>query len=175
MDETKDISGELLREILEDAIWAPTHGLTQPWRFHVFSAGARTRLAEGLESLYDRLTAPSERSGDKRAKLRANVLGAAVTIAVAARIEPGGRITELDEIAATSCAVQNILLSAHQRGLGSFWATPPVSCTPEFAEWLGLDANHRCMGLVYLGHAREDANPASSRLPLAERVVFHTR
>jgi len=174
MDETKEISGELLREILEDAIWAPTHGLTQPWRFRVFSAGARMRLVDGLESLYDRLTTPSERSSDKRAKLRANVLGAAVTITVAARVEPGGRITELDEIAATSCAVQNLLLSAHQRGLGSFWATPPVSCTPEFAEWLGLGADHRCMGLVYLGHARKDANPASSRLPLSERVVFHT-
>jgi nitroreductase len=180
MDETKDIGDELLREILEDAIWAPTHGLTQPWRFHVFSAGARLRLVDGLESLYDRLTTPSERSDDKRAKLRANVLiranvlSAAVTIAVAARVEPGGRITEMDEIAATSCAVQNILLSTHQRGLGSFWATPPVSCTPQFAEWLGLGANHRCMGLVYLGHAREDANPVSSRLPLAERVVFHT-
>jgi nitroreductase len=173
MDETKDLAGDVLREILEDAIWAPTHGLTQPWRFHVFSAGARVRLAEGLETLYDLLTKPSERRDDKRAKLRASVLGAAVTVTVAARVEPGGRITELDEIAATSCAVQNMLLSAHQRGLGSFWATPPVSCTPQFAEWLGLGADHRCMGLVYIGHAREGADPVSSRLPLAERVVFH--
>jgi nitroreductase len=174
MDKTKDVSETVLREILEDAIWAPTHGLNQPWRFHVFVGPARERLAVGLESLYDRITAASARREDKRAKLRANVLGAPVTIAVAARIEPEGPITELDEIAATSCAVQNLLLSAHQRGLGSFWATPPVSCTAEFGEWLGLDGSHRCMGLVFIGHALEGAKFSSSRLPLGERVVFHS-
>jgi nitroreductase len=173
MDKTKSVSETVLREILEDAIWAPTHGLNQPWRFHVFVGTAREQLADGLESLYDRITLPAERREDKRAKLRGNVLAAPVTIAVAAKIEPAGTITELDEIAATSCAVENMLLSAHQRGLGSFWATPPVSCAVEFAEWLGLGAFHRCMGLVYIGHALDGVKFTSSRLPLAERVVFH--
>jgi nitroreductase len=173
MDKAGDVPDAVLRDILEDAIWAPTHGLTQPWRFHVFVGAARERLAEGLESLYDRVTPPTERREDKRSKLRANVLTAPVIIAVAARIDPAGPITELDEIAATSCAVQNILLSAHQRGLGSFWATSPVACTVEFAKWLGLDASHRCLGLVYVGHALEGAKFNSSRLPLSERVVFH--
>lgn len=174
MDGSRPIAGELLCEILEDAHWAPTHGLTQPWRFHVFSHGARGRLAEGLESLYDRLTASDDRREDKRAKLRANVMGAPVAIAVAVRVEPGGKISELDEIAATACAVQNLLLSAHQRGLGSFWSTPPVACSREFGAWLGLDESHRCMGMVYLGYPLAGIRPVSARLPLDERVVFHT-
>ncbi len=174
MESARPVSGELLREILEDAHWAPTHGLTQPWRFHVFIAAARDRLADGLESLYDECTAPADRKPDKRAKLRANVRGAPVAIAVAARIEPGGKISELDEISATACAVQNLLLSAHQRGLGTFWSTPPVACSREFAVWLGLDATHRCMGIVYLGYPQEGTRPASSRLPLSERTIFYT-
>ena len=173
MDKTRGVPDAILRDILEDAIWAPTHGLTQPWRFHVFVGEARQLLAEALESLYDRITSPTERREDKRAKLRANVVGAPVTIAVAARVDPAGTITELDEMAATSCAVQNMLLSAHQRGLGSFWATPPVACTTEFGEWLGLEPYDRCMGLVYIGHPLEGAKFTSSRLPLDERVVFH--
>jgi nitroreductase len=173
MEATKEVDAAVLREVLEDAIWAPTHGLTQPWRFHVFVGGSRGRLAGALESIYDRITAPSERRDDKRAKLRTNVITAPVTVAVAARIEPGGRISELDEIAATSCAVQNILLSAHQRGLGSFWSTAPVSCSAHFAQWLGLEPECRCMGLVYLGYPLVGAVFPSSRLPLAERVVFH--
>jgi nitroreductase len=173
MDKMKDVSESVIREILEDAIWAPTHGLTQPWRFHVFAAAARERLADGLEALYDSITAPTERREDKRAKLRANVLTAPVTIAVAAKLEPNGKITEFDEIAATSCAIENILLSAHQRGLGSFWATPPVACSAEFAEWLGLGAFHRCMGLVYIGHAHDGITFSSSRLPLEQRAEFH--
>jgi nitroreductase len=153
MDRARDIPAELLREILEDAHWAPTHGMTQPWRFHVFTGPARERLAGGLQALYDRLTPAGARKEDKREKLRANTLAAPVVIAVAAHFEPGGKITETEEIAATCCAVQNLLLSSHQRGLGSFWASPPLSYSKEFAEWLGLDANHRALGLIYLGYA----------------------
>jgi nitroreductase len=81
----------------------------------------------------------------------------------------------LDELAATCCAVQNLMLSAHQRGLGSFWSTPPVAVSPEFAAWLGLGAGHRSLGLVYLGYPVAGVSPVSARLPLAERVVFHDR
>jgi nitroreductase len=173
MDSSRPVPQELLLEIIEDAHWAPTHGLTQPWRFHVFTGEARGRLADALESFYDQLTPVAERREDKRAKLRANVMAAPISIAVAARVEPGGKISELDEIAATACAVQNMMLSAHQRGVGSFWSSAPVACSPEFADWLGFDGGHRCMGIVYLGYAQDGIHPASVRLPLAERVVFH--
>lgn len=174
MDGSRVVADEVIREILGDAHWAPTHGLTQPWRFHVFTGAARARLVGGLESLYDRLTPAAERRGDKRAKFGANVMGAPVVIAVAMRLDPSGRITELDEIAATSCAVQNLMLSAHQRGLGSFWSSPPVACSPGFVEWLGLDDSHRCLGIVYVGYAREGVDAVSVRVPLDERVVFHS-
>ena len=174
MDPARDVPRELLLEILEDAHWAPTHGMTQPWRFHVFTGPSRERLADGLQALYDRLTPPDGVRPDKREKLRANTLAAPVVIAVAARVEPGGKITETEEIAATSCAVQNLLLSAHQRGLGSFWASPPVSYNSAFAEWLGLDASHRALGIIYLGYALPGTKAVSSRVPLAERVVFYT-
>jgi nitroreductase len=174
MDSGRAVPDAVLREILEDASWAPTHGLTQPWRFHVFIGDSRQRLAEGLQSLYDATTPIAQRKEDKRAKLRTNALAAPVVVAVAARIEPGGKISELDEICATACAVQNMLLSAHERGVASFWASPPVACSGGFAEWLGLDSTHRALGLVFLGYARDASTTAPSRLPLAERVVFHS-
>ncbi|HEY5893074.1 MAG TPA: nitroreductase family protein [Chthoniobacterales bacterium] len=49
MDSSRDVPHELLLEILEDAHWAPTHGLTQPWRFHVFLGAARPRLGEACK------------------------------------------------------------------------------------------------------------------------------
>ena len=173
MDPARQIPRDLLLEILEDAHWAPTHGMTQPWRFRVFTGPARERLADGLQALYDRLTPPAAARPDKREKLRSNALAAPVVVAVAARVEPGGKITETEEIAATSCAVQNLLLSAHQRGLGSFWASPPVSYSSAFAEWLGLDATHRALGIIYLGYPLPGTKAVSSRGPLGERVVFH--
>ncbi len=34
-----------LAAILENANWAPTHGMTEPWRFFVFTGAGRERLA----------------------------------------------------------------------------------------------------------------------------------
>jgi nitroreductase len=173
MDSGREVAHELLVEILVDAHWAPTHGLTQPWRFHVFTGEGRARLAGALQSLYDATTPPGEGRPDKRAKLRDSLRQAPVCIAVAAMTESGGRISRLDELCATACAVQNLMLSAHQRGVGSFWSTPPVACSGEFTGWLGLDSRHTSLGLVYLGYPRDAGAPESNRVPLQERVFFH--
>jgi nitroreductase len=172
MNSSREIAHELLVEILEDAHWAPTHGLTQPWRFHVFTSQARTRLANALQTIYDQITPVTEVRPDKRAKLSDNCLQAPAVVAVAAHSEPGGKISRLDELCSTACAVQNLLLSAHQRGLGSFWATPPVACSQEFTTWLGLDSTHCSLGLVFLGYAKDSPAPPI-RVPLEKRITFH--
>ena len=46
------VSEEDLRAVLENANWAPTHGLTQPWRFRVYRGDARAKLADDLANLY---------------------------------------------------------------------------------------------------------------------------
>jgi nitroreductase len=165
MDSSREITRDLLLEILEDAHWAPTHGLTQPWRFHVFTGEARARLADALQTLYDQLTPVAEIRPEKRATLRENVNQAQAIVAVAAHLEAGGKVSRLDELCSTACAVQNLLLSAHQRGLGSFWATPVVACSQEFTAWLGLDSNHCSLGLVFLGYPKEGPTPRSIRVP----------
>jgi len=175
MDLSREIPQGLLREILTDAHHAPTHGLTQPWRFHVFTGLGRERLAEALPRLYDQLTPVVAQQADKRAKLGTAPRLAPVVIAVAARVQPQGKIPEVEEIAATSCAVQNLLLSAHSHGIGSFWSTPPVTLSAEFAAWLGLDANHRTLGLVYLGYPQAGVlPPPPPRNPLDAHVVINT-
>ncbi|AHF91939.1 nitroreductase [Opitutaceae bacterium TAV5] len=174
MDAARPVEKSVLAEILTDAHWAPSHGMTQPWRFHVFAGAARQRLADGLLSIYDRLVPPAARNEEKRAKLSALALRSPVVIAVAARVEPGGKIPEPEEIAATCCAVQNLMLSAHGHGLGSFWATPPVTRSAEFAAWLGLDDTHRMLGVVALGYPLPGKiPPPPPRHPLEQHVVWH--
>ena len=177
MDPHRAVPPERVMGLLEDAHWAPTHGLTQPWRFQVFATPtARARLGDALQALYDEATPAVQRDAGKRAKLAAGPGHAPVVIAVAARIVPNGKIPEWEEIAAVSCALQNLMLSAHEQGLGSFWSTPPVACSAGFAQWLGLDETHRMMGLLYLGWpAAESATSTGTppRAPLAERVTWH--
>ncbi len=176
MDCAREVPRDVLLEILEDAHAAPTHGLTQPWRFQVFTGDARARLADGLQEIYDRVTPAASRNDEKRAKLGFTPRLAPVVVAVAARVVPNGKIPEIEEIAATACAVQNLMLSAHAHGLGSYWSTPPVTTSAEYAAWLGLDATHRMLGLVYVGYPLPGKPPApSSRNALAAHVVFHDR
>jgi nitroreductase len=173
LDCSREVDHMLLLEILEDANWAPTHGVTQPWRFHVFVGDARPILGDALVSIYDRMTPSDEVRPEKRAKLLSSCEQAPVIIAVAARVEPNGKISTLDELCATACAVQNLLLSSHQRGLGAFWSTAAAGCSREFLTWLGLDSTHHALGLVYLGYPKEGSIPDSTRIPLTERVIFH--
>lgn len=175
MDPQREVSREQVMELLENAHWAPTHGLTQPWRFQVFaSEAARARLGQGLQSVYDEVTPPEKRIEEKRIKLAVNPQHAPVVIAVGAKVIPGGKVPEWEEIAAVSCAVQNLMLSAHEQGLGSYWSSPPVAASPEFASWLGLDETHRMMGLIYLGWPQEgQPAPQSTRGDLSERVTWH--
>lgn len=172
MDPERPVGDEVLREILEDAHFAPSHGLTQPWRFHVFTGAAKEGMASALWEIYGQVVPPGEQREDKRAKLLENPRRAPVCLAVLARIVPGGPIPEWEEIAATACAVQNLMLSAHARGLATFWSSSPAACSQEFAAWLGADSADRAMGLIYLGYALRMPN-APARNPLAENVFFH--
>ena len=52
----RSVDDGLIREILENANWAPTHGLTEPWRFTVFTGTARQRLADFLAQTYRTIT-----------------------------------------------------------------------------------------------------------------------
>ena len=50
------IDRALLDQLLENANWAPTHGRTEPWRFHIFTGEGRKRLAQSLQDIYQRTT-----------------------------------------------------------------------------------------------------------------------
>lgn len=167
------VSDEDLRAILENANWAPTHGMTEPWRFKIYRGDARARLGETLGSLYESALAPDQQKEGKADKLRKMPRLAPVVIVVCMERQPIEKIREIEEVEAVACAVQNMHLSAAARGLGAFWSTPPVLYTPEMNEWLGLKEKDRCLGLFYLGYpAEEGAWPKGRRGSIDDKVEF---
>jgi nitroreductase len=173
MDPSRALPRQVLEELLQDAVWAPTHGMTQPWRFMVFhTEHARRHLGKTLASLYDSLTPASEAKADKRSKLQAAPSQAAVAITFACHCPAAGKIPVWEEMAAVACAAQNLQLSAHLQGLGSYWSSPPITTSSQFLTWLGLDpAQHRGMGLLYLGWPVEGFTPPPrTRSPLSDSV-----
>ena len=110
MDADRAVPAELLRGLFEDATWAPTHGMTEPWHFVVFAGDARQRLAENLQTLYREVTPEAAFRPEKYEKLGRNPLLAHVVAAICMRRPAPEKIPETEEIAAVACAVQNLHL-----------------------------------------------------------------
>ena len=70
----------LIQNLLENANWAPTHGLTEPWRFQVFQDQAREPLARFFSDMYDKHTDPDMFGPQKQAKVVQYVLNSPCTI-----------------------------------------------------------------------------------------------
>lgn len=47
------VPGDVIREVLEDARWAPSHSNTQPWITHIVSGAARNALSSALLEAHD--------------------------------------------------------------------------------------------------------------------------
>jgi len=173
MDPGCEVNEVLLKTLLENATWAPTHGMTEPWFFSIYRGESRGRLAAQLQSLYQKLTDPAEFREDKFVKLGTNPLLAPVVIAIGMRRQPISKIPETEEIEAVACAVQNMYLTASATGLGAFWSSPPILYQKEANPFFGLGEDDRCLGLLYLGWPREGTDrPVSQRRPLDEKCQF---
>lgn len=173
MDATRPVERSTLMTLLENATWAPTHGMTEPWRFRVYEGAARETLAEALQRIYREATPAAEQREDKYMKLRDNALQAPVVIACWMQRGGAGKIPELEEVEAVACALQNLMLSASAIGLGSFWSSPPLLDAEAFKAWLGIQPPDRCIALMYLGWPKAaTAWPASVRKPVEECVSW---
>lgn len=173
MDASREVERALLTTILEDATWAPTHGLTEPWKFIVHQGAARQRLAQTMQRVYQATTPAIEFREDKMKKMGENPLLAPVVIACVMERRGGAKIPEVEEIEAVACALQNLQLSATAAGLGCYWSSPPVLGTREFAGWLQIGAEDRCVGLIYLGWPKSGLNwPRSVRQPVESKTEW---
>lgn len=173
MDLNRKVELKLLEELLENANYAPTHGLTEPWRFVVFQGDARQDLANELQACYRESVLEEQFQEDKFAKLGRNPLLAPVVIAIGVEYQPKGKIPVLEEIEAVACAVQNLHLSASAVGLGGFWASPPIIDHARFRQWLGLTEHSHCIGLFFLGWPKADSVwPKAFRRPIQSKVSW---
>jgi nitroreductase len=169
-DPSKEVDDALIALLLENAIMAPTHKKTEPWRFVVIKDAAKQRLTDWMEADYraQQKDAVSEMGLQKF--LEKPKLSKVVIAIILQRNEESG-LPEWEEIAALSCAAQNLWLSASAAGLGTYWSTP--SAINRMQKFLELAPNERCLGLFYLGYPAEDtAQPSGVRKPLSEKVQW---
>jgi len=149
------VPDEIVEEILESAVHAPNHKITEPWHFHVFTGKGRGELARARAETA-RLQAEEEGEDEEMAvgrvsRERKKAFRAPVVVTVISR---GGRdeVETTENYAACSAAVQNMLLTAHSLGLGAIWRTGPVAYHPHMRDFFGLEVGDRIVAYLYLGY-----------------------
>ena len=151
-----DLSEELVRELIEAAVWAPNHHLTQPWRFTILRGDARRRLGDFWGELAARENGLQAEAARKFADGQsAKLLRAPLLIVVSTRTDPNPVIA-IEDHSATAAAVQNLLLAATARHLGAMWRTGAMVYHPQVKRFLGLDPEDRILGTVYVGQVAGD-------------------
>lgn len=164
------IEDEKIQTLLELANTAPTHRLTEPWRFVVFKGEGREKLSRFMADEYRKNNQNDNFSEVKLKKRREKPLKSSHIIAVVMHRDPGERVPEWEEIAAVSCAVQNIWIAACAMGLGGYWSSPgEMVGRPEILE---LQPNERALGLFYLGYSTLDKVLPKNRQPIDNKVSY---
>ncbi len=164
------IPDEIVLQLLENANWAPTHKLTEPWRFTVFTGGGLKKLAAFQADLY-RKNAGEKFRQEKYDKLLTTPLACSHVIAIGMKRSTAVNIPEMEEMAAVACAVQNLYLSVTAYGLGGYWSTGAITFEPGAGSFFGLEGEDKLLGFFYLGVVGTPSGKGS-RKPVQEKTVW---
>src|SRR5688572_21354368 len=117
----EQVSDVIVNQMLKNANWAPTHKLTEPWRFVVFTGDGLLKLARFQADLYKRVTTADNTYKEERYQnLLTKPMQSSHIIAIGMKRDLKKSVPEIEEIGAVFCAVQNMYLTATAYSVGAY-------------------------------------------------------
>jgi len=138
----KRVEEATVRELLDHAIWAPTHGMRQPWRFVFVSKDKLPTFAKKVAATYD----------EDMQQNREDYLNEPNAILVVIMEEPEAQKQWEENYGATASMIQNFWLLAWEYDLGVVWKTNPHIFDPKVKEILNVADNEKIVGFLHLGY-----------------------
>jgi nitroreductase len=163
-----EIPFAVIRQILESANYAPTHKLTQPWRFIVFRNEGKAKLGEELARLYKMTTPAHQFLQKKHDSILEKAEQASCIITLNLKLH-ADKVPEWEELASLACAVQNMALTAEALNVGAYWSSPGMLA--DLKDYLNLDEQEKCCGLFYMGYHNEPPRKAM-RESIEEKIKW---
>ncbi|MCP8318712.1 MAG: nitroreductase family protein [Candidatus Methylarchaceae archaeon HK01B] len=178
------ISRDLIEEMIDVAISAPSAHNAQPWRFIVITdQDLKDRLVKAmLRSWRDDLSKNEvsdmeiERLivSSKKRTLNASILIlACLTMEDMDKYMDGRRNFEyIMAVQSVSAAIQNLLLAIHVKGLGGCWRCAPLFCTEVVREVLDIPESYYPQAIIEVGYPVEKVK-MPPRKPLKDIVRYN--
>jgi nitroreductase len=158
------VDDEIVKQILESANLAPTHRLTQPWRFIVYTDNGLLALAKAQAEIYKRVTQTDATFKEERYQnLLTKPMQSSHIIVVCMKRDEKKSVPEIEEIGAVFCAVENMYLTATAYGVGCYLSTGGVTYFEEAKEIFGLGKEDKLIGFFHLGMPTRVPSPAKRK------------
>ncbi|MED5307411.1 MAG: nitroreductase family protein [Bacteroidota bacterium] len=157
----KKLSDDIVKELLLNANHAPSHKLTQPWFFKVFSGKSKEKLATEVSKLNP---LKSNTNILKKFELSSHI--------ICICLRESKKVPYWEEIASTAMAVQNIWITlVDSKNIGGYWSTPKNISKLKY--FLKLDKNEECLGLFHLGVYDKINNRNINRKNINDYITWH--
>jgi nitroreductase len=148
-----------LDQMFQSALRAPDHGRLRPWRFVVVPEDKRTRFGEVMADCLRRQQ--PDASAEMLQRERDKAMRAPVIVVVAATVQRGHKIPEVEQLVSAAAATENIMLAARAQGFGAMWKTGAPAYDATVKQALGLDPANDIVGFLYIGTQVGGGSPAA--------------
>ena len=138
-----------LGELIRVAARVPDHRKLEPWRFIVFDGPARQKFAHHIEDIFKKMNPDATQ---KETELEAaRPFRAPVFVAVISSPDKAHKTPVWEQELSAGAVCYNLLLAANASGWAGVWLTEWMAFDPDIAKVLGLTADERVAGFIYLG------------------------
>jgi nitroreductase len=163
---------EQILDLLDAAVYAPNHHLTEPWRFVLLSGETKDKYAQIRGDMTAEKIEPTKGEAARQEAWQgaytkfANV---PLYLVVAVRVDANSETAE-EDFAAACAMTQNLLLLAWQQGIGTAWKT--FKNDPRLRTLCGLAEDEKVVGIVHVGYPDPSEQFNARRLPARYKATI---
>jgi nitroreductase len=150
----RPVTREEIERLVQAAVHAPNHKLTQPWRFYVLGPVARRAYGVALGNRKAKKAVDANAAREIVEKTAEEHVALPAMLAVAMTLSDNPEVRK-EDFAATFMAIQNLSLAAHLMGLGTHIKTGAVLEDPAARAAVGAVEGERIVATIHLGEPAE--------------------
>lgn len=166
------VDDAIINRMLENANWAPTHKLTEPWRFVVYTGEGLGKLATLQAEFYKKVTTADGTFKEERYQnLLKKPMQSSHIIVVGMKRDARKSVPEIEEAGAVFCAVQNMYLTATAYGVGGYLSTGGITYFEGAQALFGWGPEDKLIGFFHVGIPKQPLRDGH-RKPFTDKVIW---